>query len=50
MMDAGVCWWMMMDDDGVLTDDDGGDVNTRSYYTYVGAPRVIGVRFNYKIG
>ncbi|MBI1399789.1 TonB-dependent receptor [Hyphomonas sp.] len=34
----------------VLTDDDGGDVNTRSYYTYVGAPRVIGVRFNYKIG
>ena len=34
----------------VLTDDDGGDVNTRSYYTYVGAPRLIGVRFNYKIG
>jgi outer membrane receptor protein involved in Fe transport len=34
----------------VLTDDDGGDVNTRSYYTYVGAPRVIGVRFNYKFG
>ena len=32
----------------VLTDADGGDVNTRSYYTYVGAPRVIGVRFNYK--
>ncbi len=32
----------------VLTDDDGGDVNTRSYYTFVGAPRVIGVRFNYK--
>jgi iron complex outermembrane recepter protein len=34
----------------VLTDDDGGNVNTRSYYTYVGAPRVIGVRFNYKFG
>ncbi|MFN3911773.1 TonB-dependent receptor [Hyphomonas sp.] len=32
----------------VLTDDDGGDVNTRTYYTFVGAPRVIGVRFNYK--
>lgn len=31
----------------VLTDDDGGPVNTRVYYTYVGAPRSIGVRFNY---
>ena len=31
----------------VLTDDDGGLVHTRSYYTYVGAPRAIGVRFNY---
>lgn len=34
----------------VLTDDDGGPVNTRAYFTYVGAPRVIGVRFNYKFG
>ena len=31
----------------VLTDADGGPVYTRSYFTYVGAPRVIGVRFNY---
>ncbi|MCD8531003.1 MAG: TonB-dependent receptor [Saccharospirillaceae bacterium] len=31
----------------VLSDDDGGLVHTRSYYTYVGAPRTIGVRFNY---
>ena len=34
----------------VATDDDGGPVNVRSYFTYVGAPRVIGVRFNYKFG
>ncbi len=34
----------------VLTDDDGGPVFTRSYFTYVGAPRVIGARFNYKFG
>jgi outer membrane receptor protein involved in Fe transport len=34
----------------VLTDDDGGDVNTRSYFTYVGPPRVIGARFNYRFG
>lgn len=34
----------------VLTDDDGGDVNVRSYFTYVGAPRVIGARFNYRFG
>ncbi len=34
----------------VLTDADGGDVNTRSFFTYVGAPRVIGARFNYKFG
>lgn len=31
----------------VLTDDDGGPVYERSYYTYVGAPRAIGLRFNY---
>lgn len=31
----------------VLTDADGGDVAVRSYFTYVGAPRVIGVRLNY---
>ncbi len=31
----------------VLTDDDGGPVYERTYYTYVGAPRTIGVRFNY---
>ncbi|MEZ6013217.1 MAG: TonB-dependent receptor [Hyphomonas sp.] len=31
----------------VLTDDDGGPVYERTYYTYVGAPRAIGVRFNY---
>ncbi len=34
----------------VLTDADGGDVNVRSFYTYVGAPRVIGARFSYKFG
>ena len=34
----------------VLTDDDGGPVNTRVYYTHVGAPRAIGVRFNYSFG
>lgn len=34
----------------VVTDDAGGDVNTRTYFTYVGAPRVIGARFNYKFG
>ncbi|HAY07087.1 MAG TPA: TonB-dependent receptor [Hyphomonas sp.] len=34
----------------VLTDDNGGPVYTRSYFTYVGAPRVIGARFNYKFG
>ncbi|MBK8197987.1 MAG: TonB-dependent receptor [Acidobacteria bacterium] len=34
----------------VLTDDDGGPVYVRSYYTYAGAPRVIGARFNYKFG
>ncbi|MFN7180124.1 TonB-dependent receptor [Hyphomonas sp.] len=34
----------------VLTDDDGGPVYTRSFYTYAGAPRVIGARFNYKFG
>ncbi|MEQ9505612.1 MAG: TonB-dependent receptor [Hyphomonas sp.] len=34
----------------VLTDDDGGNVNVRSFFTYVGAPRVIGARFNYKFG
>lgn len=31
----------------VLTDDDGGPVYERTYYTYVGAPRTIGVRFSY---
>ncbi len=34
----------------VLTDLDGGSVNTRAYFTYVGAPRVIGARFNYSFG
>lgn len=34
----------------VLIDSDGGPVNTRSYFTYVGAPRVIGARLNYKFG
>ncbi len=34
----------------VLTDANGGNVNTRSFFTYVGAPRVIGARFNYKFG
>lgn len=34
----------------VLTDDNGGPVNVRSFFTYTGAPRVIGVRFNYKFG
>lgn len=34
----------------VLTDSDGGPVYTRSFYTFVGAPRAIGVRFNYKFG
>jgi iron complex outermembrane recepter protein len=33
-----------------LTDAGGGPVNVRSYFTYVGAPRVIGVRFNHKFG
>jgi iron complex outermembrane receptor protein len=31
----------------VLTDDAGGPVNQRTYYAFVGAPRSIGVRFNY---
>jgi outer membrane receptor protein involved in Fe transport len=31
----------------VLTDDAGGPVNQRTYYAFVGAPRTIGVRFNY---
>lgn len=31
----------------VLTDDDGGPVYQRTFYTYVGAPRAVGVRFNY---
>ncbi|MAN46983.1 MAG: TonB-dependent receptor [Alphaproteobacteria bacterium] len=31
-----------------LTDDDGGPVYVRTYYTHVGAPRSIGVRFKYK--
>ncbi len=34
----------------VLIDSDGGPVNTRSFFTYVGAPRVIGARLNYKFG
>ena len=34
----------------VLTDADGGLVNTRAYYTFVGAPRAIGIRANYKFG
>lgn len=34
----------------VLTDDDGGPVYTRSFYTYVGAPRAIGIRASYKFG
>lgn len=34
----------------VLTDSDGGPVYTRSFYTFVGAPRAVGVRFNYKFG
>ena len=34
----------------VLTDAGGDPVYTRSYFTYVGAPRVIGARFNYKFG
>lgn len=34
----------------VLTDDNGGPVNVRTFYTHVGAPRVIGARFNYKFG
>ncbi|MEH6693576.1 MAG: TonB-dependent receptor [Hyphomonas sp.] len=32
----------------VLTDDNGGPVYQRSYYTYIGAPRVLGIRMNYK--
>ncbi|MEQ9436454.1 TonB-dependent receptor [Hyphomonas sp.] len=31
----------------VLSDDDGGPVYVRSFYTFVGAPRTIGVRLNY---
>ena len=34
----------------VLTDNDGGPVFTRSFYTYVGAPRAIGIRASYKFG
>lgn len=34
----------------VLTDADGGPVFTRSYYTYVGPPRAIGIRATYKFG
>jgi len=34
----------------VLTDANGDPVNTRAFFTYVGAPRVIGARFNYKFG
>ena len=34
----------------VLIDSNGGPVNTRSFFTYVGAPRVIGARLNYKFG
>jgi iron complex outermembrane recepter protein len=34
----------------VLTDADGGPVYTRSFYTYVGAPRAIGIRASYKFG
>lgn len=34
----------------VLTDADGGPVFTRSFYTYVGAPRAIGIRASYKFG
>ena len=34
----------------VVSDDGGDPVYTRSYFTYVGAPRVIGARFNYKFG
>ncbi|MEH6809233.1 MAG: TonB-dependent receptor [Hyphomonas oceanitis] len=31
----------------VLTDDAGGPVYQRTFYTYVGAPRVLGIRMNY---
>ncbi|MBU1287385.1 MAG: TonB-dependent receptor [Alphaproteobacteria bacterium] len=31
----------------VLTDDAGGPVYERTYYTYVGSPRVLGIRVNY---
>ena len=31
-----------------LTDDAGGPVYVRTYYTFVGAPRAVGVRFKYK--
>ena len=31
----------------VLTDDAGGPVYERTFYTYVGAPRVLGIRMNY---
>ena len=34
----------------ILTDDDGGLVHSRSFYTYVGAPRSVGIRFNYHFG
>lgn len=34
----------------VLTDSDGGPVYTRSFYTYVGPPRAIGIRASYKFG
>ena len=34
----------------VFTDDNGGDVNSRSFFTYVAPPRSIGVRLSYKFG
>lgn len=34
----------------VVTDNDGGPVTVRTHYASVGAPRALGVRFNYKFG
>ncbi len=34
----------------VLTDSGGGDVNVRSYFSYVAPPRVIGIRFTKSFG
>ena len=34
----------------VVTDNDGNPVTVRTHYASIGAPRALGVRFNYKFG